>query len=260
MLALLLIWLPFAAPLYLLVSDRNLVSILTMVLLYGEFIFLLRLWGKKVYQQPHLVRSYGLQGTRQNAKELLSGLCLGLLIVLCLFSLEGLLGWLKWQLLPTVDLPRVILEGLFISLGLGFAEELLFRGWLLDELQRSYSSPVVLWVDASIFALLHYVKPREEIIRTLPGFPGLLLLGLVLVWAKRSCKNRLGISIGLHAGLVWGYYIINVGQLVQYIGKVPEWMTGVDKNPLAGMVGLLFLSVLGFWMRKRSHLNCDTKT
>jgi len=30
------------------------------------------------------------------------------------------------------------------------------------------------------------------------------------------------LPIGLHSGLVWGYYIINVGQLVEYSGQVPD--------------------------------------
>jgi membrane protease YdiL (CAAX protease family) len=145
----------------------------------------------------------------------------------------------------------VILEGLASALGIGFAEELLFRGWLLDELQRDYHPRVALWADSTLYALLHYIKPLQEILRTWPGFPGLLLLGLTLVWAKRSRRGRLGLPIGLHAGLVWGYYIINVGQLVQYSGQVPEWITGVDRNPLAGVMGLLFLGVLAFWMRRR---------
>jgi LPXTG-motif cell wall-anchored protein len=57
--------------------------------------------------------------------------------------------------------------------------------------------------------------------------------------------------MGLHAGLVWGYYILNVGQLVQYSNQVSPWITGVDRNPIAGVMGLLFLGTLAFWMRKR---------
>jgi hypothetical protein len=78
-----------------------------------------------------------------------------------------------------------------------------------------------------------------------------LLLGLTLVWSKRTRSGLLGLPIGLHAGLVWGYYIINVGQLVQYSGQVSPWITGIEGDPLAGFMGLLFLSVLAFWMRKR---------
>lgn len=262
--ALLLIWLPLAVPIYWVVSkssngdspaSRNLVTIITSVLLYGEFLVLVRFWGKKIYRQPYLLRSYGLQRTWQNARELLSGLSLGLPIAFALFGLEGQLGWIVWQPSPA-SLLWVILGGLASALGIGLAEELLFRGWLLDELQRDYRPRVVLLTDATLYALLHYGKPLPEILRTLPGFPGLLLLGLTLVWSKRTNRGRLGLPIGLHAGLVWGYYIINVGQLVKYSGQVPDWITGVDQNPLAGVTGLLFLGVLAFWMQRcsrRSH-------
>ncbi len=251
-LSLLSIWLPLAAPIYIFVKDSNLVTILTMGLLFVEFLLLLRFWGQNVYQQSHLLRSYGLQGTRGNALELLSGLGVGVIITFSLFWLEGLLGWLVWQS-PTVVLPRLIVEGLASALGIGLAEELVFRGWLLDELERDYRPRVVLWADVLIFALLHFLKPPAEILRTLPGFPGLILFGLTLVWAKRGSKGRLGLPIGLHAGMVWGYYIINIGQMVQYSGRVSDWITGVDKNPLAGAMGLMFLGVLAFLMRMRSR-------
>ncbi|HEY9596258.1 MAG TPA: CPBP family intramembrane glutamic endopeptidase [Cyanophyceae cyanobacterium] len=249
---LLLLWLPVAAPIYLWGRDPNLVTILTMGLLFGEFLLFLRWWGKNIYHQPQLLKRYGLAGTRQNGLNLLKGLSIGLLFTLSLFTLEGLLGWLKFQTSPVI-LPRIVLEGLASALGVGFAEELVFRGWLLDELQRDYSRRTSLWADAGIFAALHFLKPVSEMIRTLPQFPGLLLLGLTLVWAKRSSKELLGLSIGLHAGLIWGYYIINVGQLVEYTNQVSPWITGVDSNPVAGGMGLLFLGILAFWMRKRSR-------
>lgn len=249
--ALLLFWLPFAAPIYWFLNyDPNLLTILTMGLLFGQFLLLLNVWGKRVYQQPHLFKHYGLKGTRQNGLNLLQGLTIGLLFTFSLFALEGLLGWLQFQS-PQLPLPRLVAEGLVSALGIGLAEELVFRGWLLDELQRDYSPKTSLWADAIIFAVAHFLKPLAEVIRTLPQFPSLLLLGLTQVWAKRSSGGLLGLPIGLHAGLVWGYYIINVGQLVEYTGKVSPWITGVDHNPIAGVMGLLFLSILAFWMRKR---------
>ena len=117
--ALLLLWLPFAVPIYLLVRDSNLVSILTMVLLYAEFIFLLKVWGKHVYQQPQILKYYGLEFTRQNGVDLLRGLALGIINILILFGIQGFLGWLVWQQ-PKVFLLKVILEGLISQ----------FRRWL----------------------------------------------------------------------------------------------------------------------------------
>ena len=137
-----------------------------------------------------------------------------------------------------------------VALGVGFAEELLFRGWLVDELQQDYRPKVALWSSSAIYALLHFVKPWAEILRTLPSFPGLFLLGLILGWARQIYHGRLGFAIGLHAGLVWGYYVINVGNLVHYLDQVPAWVTGIDRNPLAGGMGLLFLSLIGLTLRK----------
>ncbi|WP_041233856.1 CPBP family intramembrane glutamic endopeptidase [Cylindrospermum stagnale] len=251
---LLLLWLPLAAPIYLLVNDANLVSILTMVLLYAEFIFLLRIWGKKVYQQPQILQHYGLEFTRQNGVDLLRGLAMGTITVLILFGVEGYLGWLVWQQ-PKVFLFKIILEGLLVSLGVGFAEELFFRGWLLDELQRDYSPGVAQWIDAILFAVAHFIKPLAAIIHTLPQFPTLVLLGLTQVWGKRWRRGRLGLPIGLHGGLVWGYYIVNVGELITYSQQVPDWVTGVNKNPLQGLIGVLFMSGLALWMRGRTVKN-----
>ncbi|MBE9033774.1 CPBP family intramembrane glutamic endopeptidase [aff. Roholtiella sp. LEGE 12411] len=251
---LLLLWLPFAAPIYLLVRDSNLVSILTIVLLYANFILLLKLWSKYVYQQPQMLQHYGLEFTRQNGVDLLRGLAMGLINILILFGLQGFWGWLIWQQ-PKVFLLKVILEGLIVGLGFGFAEELLFRGWLLNELQKDYSLRVALWTDAVAFAALHFIKPLEAIINTLPQFPALVVLGLTQVWGKRWRRGRLGLPIGLHGGLVWGYYIINVGELTKYSGKVPDWVTGVNNNPLQGLMGVLLMSVLALWIRGRTVKN-----
>ena len=251
LLILLAIWLPLAAPIYLLVKDSNLATILTMGLLFTEFLFLVPRWGKQVYGQTQLLKSYGLINTRKNGFELLIGLAIGLLVTFSLFVVQGLFGFVAWQ--NSDNLPRIVAEGLASALGIGFAEELVFRGWLLDELQRDYNYQISLRANSLVFALSHFIKPVAAMLRTWPQFPGLLLLGLILVWGKRNCQNRLGLSIGLHGGLVWGYYIINIGELVRYSGSVPDWVTGINGNPLAGAIGLLFLSVLALGMRKMSE-------
>ena len=126
----------------------------------------------------------------------------------------------------------------------GFSEELLFRGWILNELDRSYSAVMALLINALLFSGLHYVKPVSEMIRTLPQFPALFILGTILVQARRLEKGQLGRSIGIHAGLIWGYYIVKVGGLVENSDQVSSWVTGIDGNPLAGLIGLTFLGIL----------------
>lgn len=248
-LLLLLRWLPILGGLTLLVSDLNLRSILTILALYVEFLLLTRWWWRRVYQQPRSLWRYGLEFTRRAGQEWLIGLAIGAASLFALFACQSLLGWLTWQA-PSPTFARIFLEGLLVAAAYGFAEELLFRGWLLDELQRDYSPPIALWANAAIFALLHF---------RLLQFPALLLLGIALVWAKRvfrdspaadgTVRERLALPMGLHAGLIWGYYLVNVGQLVQYLDRVPVWVTGIDRNPLVGLMGLLFLTLLAAGLR-----------
>ena len=99
------------------------------------------------------------------------------------------------------------------------------------------------------FASTHFIKPWPEIVRTFPQFLGLVILGMALVWARRSpgrfgTSSSLGYPIGLHAGLIWGYYIVNVGGLSEPTGRAPEWITGIDSNPLAGLLGLILLGII----------------
>lgn len=251
LICLVLIWLPLAAPIYLLFnSDPNLVTILTMGLLFIEFLVLLQLWGKYIDREANSLGKCGLVWTKKNGIELINGLAIGFCFCISLFIVEAILGWVKFNT-PSVVLVRIVAEGLLSALGIAFAEELFFRGWIQKELERDYQKKTTAWINAAIFAIAHFLKPLAEVIRTAITFPALFMLGLTLVWAKWKHNDRLGISIGLHGGLVWGYYILNVGQLFQYTEKVPVWITGIDGNPIAGVMGLSFLSILTWYMRRK---------
>lgn len=260
LLVLLLLWLPIAVPIALALPDANARTIATMTALFVEFLVWIQLWGRRVHQDARILSTYGLVRSQQNTLELLLGLALGLISLCLMFGVQGGMGWIEWQ--PAgLSLLKVTLEGLLTGFGTGLAEELVFRGWILDELERDYNPGISLWANSLIFACLHFIKPIPEIIRTFPQFPGLVLLGLALVWAKRStrhptCPNgRLGLSIGLHSGLVWGYYIIHVGSLTEYTNQASDWLTGIDQNPLAGAVGLIVLTGIAGLMRWHSQVS-----
>jgi uncharacterized protein len=247
---LVLLWLPLALPLRLSIPNDNLAGILILVVLYAEFIWLVRLWGMRVHRQQSVLWNFGLELSRRSGLELLIGLGIGTASVFVLFGAMLALGWGTFQP-PAWEILRVVLEGLLVSLGLGFAEELLFRGWILDELQRDYIPEFALWTNAVLFALVHL---------RLLTIPALILMGATFVWAKRSRsetrlgwrRDRLALPIGLHAGLIWGNYIWEVGKLIAYTGRAPEWVTGVGRNPLAGLLGILFLGAIAAAMHTYS--------
>jgi uncharacterized protein len=248
LLLLLSIWLPVALPMqYFLQRDANLLTILAMGILFIDFLILQKFWGLLVYRQKYIFSCYGLGRSRQNGIAFVRGLSIGFCFCLALFFLEAICGWVVIKT-PNSSLIPVVLQGLLSGVGVAFAEELFFRGWLFFELKRDYQLKTVSWLIALIFAIAHFLKPIEEVIRTFVTFPALFLLGLTLAWAKIKYDDRLGICIGIHGGLVWGYYILNIGNLLTYTERVPNWITGIDGNPIAGLLGISFLSVLAVWM------------
>lgn len=186
----------------------------------------------------------------------------GAAAVAALYVIQLALGWGTWVPPMRIDLLRILLEGFGVALLVGLAEELLFRGWLLYELEQDYSPQVSLWLNAGLFALAHYVRPISVILETWPQFLGLLLLGIALVWARRipllheksnNPRTNLSIAAGLHSGLVWAYYQVDVADLFTPTNAVPEWVTGIGGNPLSGMLGITLLGAIAIPAYVLSH-------
>jgi len=249
---LLVSWLPLALPIYSLWGSTPWGGALALVILYGEFLGWLCLWARQVHHWVPTFPAYGLVGSWQNLRDLLWGVAIGVGSLTSLFVLQSLSGWIIWQS-PVLPYWRLVLEGLMIGLGVAFAEELLFRGWMLSEFQQDYSASLAVQITSWIFASLHFIKPIAAILATLPQLLGLYLLGMALGWGRYAGQQRLGLPIGLHCGLVWSYYIFNVGQLTQVTGQVPAWVTGLGGNPLAGLLGSTCLGMIAFSLRLRAH-------
>jgi hypothetical protein len=162
---------------------------------------------------------------------------------------QGMLGWLEWQPIQLLPLLITLLSGLLLGFGVALVEELLFRGWLLNELEAEYPNRIAALGCALIFAIAHFLKPWDQILQSWPQFPGLVLAGVVLIWARWQRGSGLGLPMGLHGGWVWGIAVINSLGWVHYTGLVPEWVTGIGGNPLAGVSGLVLLTLTGMGVR-----------
>ncbi|QZZ21455.1 CPBP family intramembrane metalloprotease [Leptothermofonsia sichuanensis E412] len=236
-----LFWLPVAIPLAMVLQwrppspltvEQKLPLVLSLYLL-APFL----LWAIAALQGTTF-STYGLGWESSTLLSVIPGLFLGAFGVGVLVALEGVLGWVSWpeqgwqRLLTALPIP--LLVGLLVSL----IEELVFRGFLLNQLQTS--SP--LWLAATgssfIFAVLHLVWEGKEAV---PQLPGLWLMGMVLVLARWVDSGNLGLAIGLHAGWIWGIASLDTAQILAYTGRNPEWMTGLSGKPLAGGMGLILL-------------------
>jgi MYXO-CTERM domain-containing protein len=150
----------------------------------------------------------------------------------------ALAGELSWQ--PRLT-PALVANALLLGLGVGFAEELLFRGWLMGELTLLLGGQRALWLQAAVFSLVHsrFNLPPLQLLGLLAG---LLLLGLALGLQRRADGGLLWGAIGLHGGLVGGWFLLGQG-LVQVSATAPSWLIG-PANPIGGVMGWLGLGLL----------------
>lgn len=169
---------------------------------------------------------------------------LGIAALLLLLLTASLLVWgqARWQ--GTLH-GAMALNAVVLGLGVGGAEELLFRGWLWGELQLGGRSRRALLLQALIFALVHpWFRAPGLLGLALLG--GLVLLGLALAVQRSLCGGSLWGPIGLHGGLVGGWFVVQHG-LVTIAPQAPGWWVGPgsgDVNPIGGLSGWLALGLL----------------
>ncbi|MEM1370302.1 MAG: CPBP family intramembrane glutamic endopeptidase [Cyanobacteria bacterium P01_H01_bin.15] len=244
LLTLLLVWLPWSMLCWgLLRRDVNLLTIASMGGLFVLFLVLQSYWQPWSYGKSAGWIRWGLSLEPTQFRECIVGLIVGVGLVVGIYLFEARLGWIDIRP-PTEQFLVIAGQGALSGLGVALAEEIVFRGWLLTELERDFPQSLASQASAVLFALLHYLKPWSEIQRTWPGFPTLILLGLILVRLKRLTANRLGLPIGFHAGLVWGYYCLSIGELISTTPGTPDWLVGIHGNPLASLIGITVFGLI----------------
>ena len=218
----------------------TLISVLLLLLLLPSWCRLR--WNSRFCWRSLGLRGGGREGQRRLVPALLRGLLLALLL-LTLVTLPLLLGswahWLgEWSLLRS-------LNALALLLGIGIVEELIFRAWLWRELDRWIGPAAAVAVQALIFSLVH-TRFNLGFWPMLSLLIGLMLLGLCLAAQRRLDGGSLWGCVGLHGGLVAGWFLLQNG-LLQLSPDAPGWLVGPGgpaANPLGGAIGLAGLMLL----------------
>lgn len=242
----LLLWLPVAVPLALRLNWRpfqpSLAAQKLPLLAWLYLLAPLALWqvgGLDRYSDATLDGSLV-----RPAVLLLAGLLCGSLSLMALSGIQLWAGWL--QVNGSFSLkPTDVLFGLGLGLWVGWTEELIFRGFIQDQLQQDLSVWTAAALASLIFAVLHGVWEGRDL---LPQLPGLWLMGMVLVLARQTASGNLALAWGLHSGWIWAISSLGSAQLGSS-GRLPVWITGFNDSPLAGLIGLLFLLTTagGLW-------------
>ena len=246
------LWLPIAIPLavWLKWKPTQLIAPDQKLPLLGSLYLLapLVLWGMVRFYQGGSFASYGLRWELSTWRSLGIGLIVGAGSLIGLFAIQAQLGWLTWRQSPLdrVTLSKTLALTLLLGLWVSLTEELVFRGFVLNQFQQDADWTIQAWLAGAIvsviFALLHLVWEGLE---NLPQLPGLWLMGLVLVMARWTDQGSLGLAWGLHAGWIWAIASVDATEAICYTGKVSPWLTGWGGKPIAGATGILALSLTG---------------
>lgn len=181
---------------------------------------------------------YGLNFQPTILISLALGLGLSVASLAIAFGFESLCGWIEWRWENSQLLLSSIFPVLLLALSIASIEELIFRGFLLNELQSDFDYAIAAIISSLIFALSHLLWEQKE---TLPQLPGLFLMGMVLVEARFLDAGSLGLAWGLHAGWIWGLTCLDSAQMINWYDRSPIWIVGIDRKPLAGAIGILCL-------------------
>ena len=209
------------------------------------FLFWLPLRLRRVWGVAHPWRCLGLHAPLgPSIRALVHGLLDAALLLLGLSILLLVLGHAHRGGGLTIDqaINAVAL------VGVGFAEELLFRGWLWGELRLRLGWRQAVVAQAVIFSLLHTRFDQGWAI-PLGLLPGMFVLGLVLAGQRSKDGNLLAGAVGLHGGLVAGWFALQSG-LLSLEPSIPVWLMGPNYapvtalpnyNPIGGLLGWLGL-------------------
>ena len=236
-----------AVPLTLLGLPMDQLSLTGTVLSFALFLLVLPRWAALRWSESRPWAALGICGATPQkrptpAAALLKGLLIAAGLLTVITSVVLLEGSGDWR--GEVDATQLT-NAVLLCLGVGFAEELIFRGWLWAELNQMLGSRRGAVAQASIFSLVH---TRFNLgLGAMSGLlVGLFLLGMVLARQRQSDRGSLWSCIGLHGGLVAGWFLLQSG-LLELSPNAPSWVVGPGgnaPNPLGGAVGLISLLIL----------------
>lgn len=185
----------------------------------------LLLWGWLRWYEQRPLASLGLRagGARRAALQHLRGIAAGMAMAVGWLAIQAATGHLAfegWLRAGRFGLPMFLALLVTMYLGRAFQigiEEVLFRGWALQDVGRRYGPWLGVAFSSAFFAAFHFFQPMA-----LLGFgrlhnpwPPILIINiflwavLVALWTLRD--GSVWAAAGFHAASLWSMAIFGIG-------------------------------------------------
>lgn len=206
--------------------------------------------------------SLGLAWDNHAWRDMAFGFVVSGLMMGVIYLIEWAVGWLTfdgfaWDVQSSSQVTFSVLTGLFLFLMVGWAGELLSRGYHLQNLADGLNLPWGVILSSGVFGLLHLGNPNSSFSAAL----GIFASGIFLAYGYLGTR-KLWLPIGLHIGwnffegCVFGFQVSGLTGLPRLILQTvqgPEAFTGGAFGPEAGLVlipGLLIGFACIYWYTK----------
>ena len=230
--------------------SSNSLSIIGTSITFILFLGILPTWGKIRWKTNDLWLSLGLDFKNKSTalKNFFRGVIFSIFLLIILFIFFLLCGWID-----RIEYVRLteILNAVLLIFSIVLAEEIIFRGWLMEEMVLLYGFRRGLIFQSAIFSFAHY---RADIgfLALIPFFTGLFLFGIVLTLRRIFDKGSLWGCVGIHGGLVGLWFLFDSG-MVSFSIDTPYFLLGPSRNmvnPIGSVVGIIVLLITIFFQRR----------
>lgn len=189
--------------------------------------------------------------------DILAGMLIAFLMMGLIYLIEWSFGWLTiegfaWQVDNVNHMVLNILLYLGIFILVGWNEELLFRGYRLQNLAAGLKPVWGVLISSAWFGIVHLANPNTEAKAFVAV--GIFLAGVFLAYGYLATR-QLWLPIGLHIG--WNFFEgvgfgfpvsgLDIYRLTRITVNGPELWTGGAFGPEAGLIllpGLLLGTAL----------------
>jgi uncharacterized protein len=246
--------------------------VMTMILSLASLIgIVLATWVARRFLDRRSFASLGLHSNKNALTDLLFGIGLGALLMGLIYAFESVMGWLTfegwaWDFDPASAVISGLLLAMLLYLSVGIQEELMSRGYHLQNLWAGLNLPLALLISSGVFAALHLGNPDASWISTL----GIFVAGAFLAFGYLRTRE-LWIPIGLHIGwnffqgTIFGFPVSGTKEgfhLIHHMVEGPILITGAGFGPEAGLVSwaamLLGAALIWAYTRNRTPAQRDT--
>jgi membrane protease YdiL (CAAX protease family) len=230
--------------------SREIITELPSIAVLQLIAITLATWIARRFLDRRTFRSLGFKWDAHSFHDLAFGFAVPALLMGSVFVFEWGVGWLRidsvmWK--ETSSTTFITITSAFMTfIAIGFYEELLFRGYRLQNLIEGLNLTWALIISSAIFALQHLFNPHSSLTSTL----GIFAAGFFMAygWVR---TGRLWLSIGLHIGwnffegAVFGFPVSGLifPGVIHQTNVGPVVITGGSFGPEAGLVMLPMIAI-----------------